>query len=829
MKSEKVFLITHRHSDLVWRRTKSGYDAVRERQILQQLDLAKKHPSFTFCYAQTEILRAFIEAHPEREAELKKLVREGRVELAGGLVSIPDTNMVTGESLLRNFLAGRRYCQKEFGVTPDIGWLMDCFGMCAQLPQILTKLGYKYLYPGRMPGFPDKERKKFEKGFKWEGLDGSAIPVAFETASVDSECHLFNLPVAYTKEERIQHFCELTQEQPGNVLAFCCSEEGLVDLPLFDILKKFNAKAKRKIVFAQPSDYFKTLDVDALPSLKGEFNPTFTGCYTTIISVKQLCRAAESLVNSAERLAAVCAMSEGTAYPRDLLDSLWNKLFLAQFHDSICGCHVDSVYYELVGEMQSVTRAVAVMAADLLGNVPDTPLLLFNPVGSAAKRLIAADLPAGTAPLDATGKTIPVQMDNGKTCFAAELPSLGFAALRTTAESATVPKTINDPRKLARHSIKTDAFDVEITKDNVAVTSKKTKRNVFAGKGFGEILYRCDEGTLWIERLESPYRGLESSRERVTSVIEGDVFSKVTLEGEASQGGPSFGHNGHWHGFVKLAWKKEFIFPKSLPYFKLRLTLDFKGENTKVSVAFPLNLDPSTADAIYETPFGCENRKPYFEVPSKLRTTMRELAPSVLASSRGDWPALNWVDYSDDKAALAIANNGTPGHQLVGGRVLVSLLRSPTEKASAFFPGPAAHENRTNVYEFEFLPHEPGKLANAVALGQFMNNPPFIHLNAVAAKRSQPSAKSFVAVDASNVVVSAFKKAEDGSGWIVRLYEAVGQKCRAKLEVKLKSVKVYETDMAEKIISPAKLDALTFIPFEVKTFLVKIVAPATIL
>ncbi len=81
MNAEKVLLSVHRHSDLVWRRTKAGYEEVREKQILQMLSLFEKYPEYRFCFAQTEILKAFIESHPEFEDTIAKLIKAKRIEL----------------------------------------------------------------------------------------------------------------------------------------------------------------------------------------------------------------------------------------------------------------------------------------------------------------------------------------------------------------------------------------------------------------------------------------------------------------------------------------------------------------------------------------------------------------------------------------------------------------------------------------------------------------------------------------------------------------------------------------------------------------------------
>ena len=55
-----------------------------------------------------------------------------------------DCNLSSGEALVRQFLYGMRFFEKEFGVRNKILWLPDVFGYSAALPQIMDKCGIKY-------------------------------------------------------------------------------------------------------------------------------------------------------------------------------------------------------------------------------------------------------------------------------------------------------------------------------------------------------------------------------------------------------------------------------------------------------------------------------------------------------------------------------------------------------------------------------------------------------------------------------------------------------------------------------------------------------------
>ena len=55
-----------------------------------------------------------------------------------------DCNLTSGESLVRQFLFGKRFFKEEFGVDNKILWLPDVFGYSAAMPQILKKCGIDY-------------------------------------------------------------------------------------------------------------------------------------------------------------------------------------------------------------------------------------------------------------------------------------------------------------------------------------------------------------------------------------------------------------------------------------------------------------------------------------------------------------------------------------------------------------------------------------------------------------------------------------------------------------------------------------------------------------
>ncbi|MDY2651386.1 MULTISPECIES: hypothetical protein [Eisenbergiella] len=67
---------------------------------------------------------------------------------------------------------GLEWLEKNLGVRPQSGWLVDTFGLNAQIPQIMKQFGMKDLYANRFGG-----NKRYDL-FWDEGLDGSRIRVS---------------------------------------------------------------------------------------------------------------------------------------------------------------------------------------------------------------------------------------------------------------------------------------------------------------------------------------------------------------------------------------------------------------------------------------------------------------------------------------------------------------------------------------------------------------------------------------------------------------------------------------------------------------------------
>lgn len=167
----QLYFLSSTHWDREWYLT---FQAMRFRladTLDELLDVMEAQPDFQlFCMdGQTVVLEDYMQAAPENRERLQRLIDEGRVKIGPWYV-MPDARLVSGESLIENFLMGRRIAAKWRAETWKYGYMCDIFGHIAQTPQILRGFHLTGAYLGRGLHAP------WQGLFRWQGPDGTEIP-----------------------------------------------------------------------------------------------------------------------------------------------------------------------------------------------------------------------------------------------------------------------------------------------------------------------------------------------------------------------------------------------------------------------------------------------------------------------------------------------------------------------------------------------------------------------------------------------------------------------------------------------------------------------------
>ena len=165
--------IGHTHIDVAWWWTVAQTREKVARSFATVLKLMDESPHYRFMSSQPQLYAFLKERYPELYARVKERVREGRWEPEGGMWVEADCNLTSGESLVRQFLHGKRFFRDEFGVENRILWLPDVFGYSGALPQIMKECGIEYFMTTKLAW--NQFNKVPYDTFRWRGIDGSEI------------------------------------------------------------------------------------------------------------------------------------------------------------------------------------------------------------------------------------------------------------------------------------------------------------------------------------------------------------------------------------------------------------------------------------------------------------------------------------------------------------------------------------------------------------------------------------------------------------------------------------------------------------------------------
>ena len=143
------------------------------RSFATVLKLMDEYPEYIFMSSQPQLYKFLKQRYSDMYEKVKERIREGRWEAEGGMWLEADCNVTSGESLVRQFLHGKRFFKEEFGVDSTILWLPDVFGYSAALPQIMKKSGIKYFMTTKISW--NQFNKLPYDTFFWRGIDGTEI------------------------------------------------------------------------------------------------------------------------------------------------------------------------------------------------------------------------------------------------------------------------------------------------------------------------------------------------------------------------------------------------------------------------------------------------------------------------------------------------------------------------------------------------------------------------------------------------------------------------------------------------------------------------------
>ncbi|MDD6275811.1 MAG: alpha-mannosidase, partial [Clostridia bacterium] len=344
----KVNCIGHSHIDVAWQWTLEQTKEKVQRTFGTVVELMKKYPDYKFISSQPQLYKYLKEEAPEIYAEVKQLVKEGRIEPEGSMWLEADCNLTSGESLVRQILFGKRFFRDEFGVDNKVVWLPDVFGYSAAMPQIMKKSGVDKFVTSKI-SWNESNRMPYDN-FMWKGIDGTKVFATFLTSFYRNRELDFNR--SFISDYNSIMIPQCVRGAWDRYEPKCINNEVMMTFgygdggggPTTDMLERYD-RLKRGIpgcpqVNMEFAGSFlernqQKLEKDKrLPEWSGELYLEFhRGTYTSQAKTKKNNRKSEFLYQNAETAAAMAAKLTGAEYPQEKLNEGWESILLHQFHD----------------------------------------------------------------------------------------------------------------------------------------------------------------------------------------------------------------------------------------------------------------------------------------------------------------------------------------------------------------------------------------------------------------------------------------------------------------------------------------------------------------
>lgn len=866
MKKRDLPVFVVNHQDLTWRRcfdrplefrgeSYVSYAHLQALYIKKNLELCKKRPEYRFNIECVATLRHFLENHPEYKDEIARLFDEGRLNMPFTGHNIVDSNLISGESIVRSYLFGYNYLKDNFNYTPRGFDRNDSFGNSAQLPQIARGFGINWAH--------NIVYTQLEGNY-WRGLDGSALAKVDPKLSAIcggyakyrpcprchgkgddtcSFCHGTLIDEPYAEPRRFKINVDENDAQNDELQGYLyVSGEEL--LPREEMFCWMDENRERYDIrfsnWAEVADKYyaeRIAKVDCPPEDEihpsQEVNFNNTGVYVSRIRTKQNVRKIESRIFALEALTVMNALSDRNVPEYDA-EGLWDKILFTMFHDAVTGTMVDAAYEELMDVHRSISLSLDELERGLLEEPSENAFTVVNPHGFDLDGEIEVPCPEGQAVFSADGTRLPIlSRKDGRTRVTLSIPAFScidcktdkyeekkefhkFAYAQRRGVAAVLRNDVDDEGNNEGDEVFTvenEYYRITATTHGIVKVFDKEVGCIVAEEGeykVGEWILEHDEGSPWAT-LSTDMRRMPLS----------DVTFLVSFEKTNDYQRLTYSHTKRYWGYAVDAGYEIFYtvtLVNGEKKIRFEADCDWDTQNHRLRIAFPT---PLKGRRIYEIPYGYIERDPYE------KNIVWPHGPSNWAGAAGDCPAIGFAGVEGKDASLAVLNRGTPSYAVNPDKdgketVFLSVLRSPT--VGTYLHEPESY-TMTDYYEMR----DAGKHHFEYCLTSYAEG--FDKNRAVSDAASYNSAlflskEGFALPEMPRAVgdgvkIRALKPACDMNGFIVRLYEYHGTHSTAEITVPDYVKTVYETDLKEDAIREIPVAdgkiTLDFDPFRIKT------------
>ncbi len=752
----------HAHIDVAWLWTLGQTRRKSERTFHNVLRLMEQFPDYHFSQSQPQLYQFIKEDQPELFNAIKQKIKEGRWEPMGGMWVEADCNLSGAESLARQFLLGRTFFRENFGRDAEspVLWLPDVFGYAWALPQLIQQAGLKYFMTIKI-GWSQYNRLPYDT-FLWQGIDGTQILTHFSTVMELGSPYFATYNSMANPLETLGTWSNFQQKemQKDLLMAYGYGDGG--GGPTREMLENIEAMKEfpglPQVRQSGAKQFFETIEPltgsKMMPVWNGELYLEYhRGTYTTQARNKRANRKSEFLLHDAEFISAYASLMTDHQYPMAEFQNAWRTICLNQFHDIIPGSSIGPVYEESQAQYAELTEKVSQLrdaALQSLSQKLDGDILLVNPTSFAQRGLVF--IPGDSFQrFTRDGAAVPAQWtESGLWVDAGELAPYGIIALKSAAEDspqAVVPSS--------SPNLENDFLRVEFNSagDIIRIFDRKNNREVLPEGAVANQFQLFEDRPMqfdaWdIDIYYDDRMWLAEPASSIQMIEQGALRQTVEIRRKLS--------NSECVQRISLSYNS--------PRLDFATTIQWQERHTMLKVAFPVEV--LTPQATYEIQWGNVTRPTH-------RNTSWDWA-------RFESCAQKWVDLSEGDYGVSLLNDCKYGHDIHDNVMRITLLRSPT------MPDPMADFGE-HQFTYSLYPHSGPWNEETQREAYLLNDPIIVYKpkagnSDLGSSKGRASLSSLVNCDSANVIIETIKRAEDGDGVIVRLYES--QRKRGQVQVR---------------------------------------------
>lgn len=784
------YAIGHAHLDLAWLWPMEETYRKTARTFAAQLRLLEEYPDYRYLQSQPaayEMCRTYYPALFER---IREAVKRGSWIPEGAMWVEPDTNLPSGESLIRQCLYGTAYFRQTFGRESEILWLPDSFGYSGCLPQILKGCGVKYLVTQKIFWtYNDAEPFPYHY-FTWQGTDGSSV-TAFLPTDYNYQTDPKTIQETWKKRRQLR-------DLDAFLLPFGYGDGG--GGPTRDHIefaeREKNLEGMPAVRMESPLTFFRDMEAKGGPAntYVGElYFQAHRGTYTSQAKTKRNNRLAENALREME-LWGSAALTLGKA-PSDKesleearlqAERLWKELLLHQFHDILPGSGIGRIYEEadrrVSALIREARRQTAVYQACFL-DPRENGVTIWNAASTGRTAVVTLPGEFADGAADLSGNSYPVCTEQGETLVLVKVPAAGAITLvpdkghRTAANLPYVrveresADTIVMENRLVRAVVKTDPEHA----GEIASFCLKDSSLEFASSPLNHLrLFKDVPRAYDAWDIDSCYRMQE-----IPCLRDGEVH---ILRGEAP---------GSLQAAVRVTGKigdseleQDLILDADRAVLRFETKVQWRELHRLLKASFPVT--------VWETEGYNEMQYGYVKRPTH-RSRRYDQDRYEVCNHR-------YTALADGSHGAAVLNDCKYGISMDRNAMELSLLRAPAS------PQMRA-DNGAQVFTYAFTAWEGTFVDSPAALeGEALNRPLLVTRGAL----KDAETLQLVQINRPNVILDAIKLAEDGSGdLILRLYES--KRCPGTVKIRTAwQGSVYRTDMLERVLEEIAVEDQTF-------------------